>query len=275
MAGSVIITCKKCGMPLKKGTKVCSYCRQDTGYLINRAPKEKKTGIRILGHTIRLPWVTLILVILNAVAGIYKLAGGESDVLRNFGMYQGALQHGEYGRIILSSFLHLSFPHFISNMYALLTYGFVFENRIGRWKYLAVYLVSMIGSALLINFVGGNSLHAGASGAIWGLMAANLIYCILPEGSSFICSMPSTRLSAMSFTPSPPMSAGRATSAEPSPEYSSPSCSLPRRGKRANQYSEMNTRHQNNRHTIPANSRDFLCKKSRQRSRCLKGKGEV
>ena len=48
MAGSVIITCKKCGMPLKKGTKVCSYCRQDTGYLINRAPKEKKTGIRIL-----------------------------------------------------------------------------------------------------------------------------------------------------------------------------------------------------------------------------------
>ena len=178
MAGSVIITCKKCGMPLKKGTKVCSYCRQDTGYLINRAPKEKKTGIRILGHTIRLPWVTLILVLLNALAGIYKLAGGEYDVLRNFGMYQGALQQGEYGRIILSSFLHLGFPHFIGNMYALLTYGFVFENRIGRWKYLAIYLVSMIGSALLINFVGGNALHAGASGAIWGLMAANLLYCI-------------------------------------------------------------------------------------------------
>ena len=116
---------------------------------------------------------------MNAIAGIYKLAGGEYDVLRNFGMYQGALQQGEYGRIILSSFLHLGFPHFIGNMYALLTYGFVFENRIGRWKYLAIYLVSMLGSALLINFVGGNALHAGASGAIWGLMAANLVYNLI------------------------------------------------------------------------------------------------
>ena len=173
-----IITCKKCGMPLKKGTKLCSYCRQDTGYLINRAPKEHKY-IRIWNWRIPIPWVTLVLILLNAVAGIYKLAGGEYDVIRHLGMTQGALQRGEVLRFVLSNFLHMGLPHFISNMYGLAIYGFIFENRIGKWKYLLIYIASMLGSSLLINFLGGNGIHAGASGAIFGLMAANLVYCLV------------------------------------------------------------------------------------------------
>ena len=168
MNRSEIITCKKCGMPLKKGTKLCSYCRQDTGYLINRAPKEHKY-IRIWNWRIPIPWVTLILILLNAVAGIYKLAGGEYDVIRHLGMTQGALQRGEVLRFVLSNFLHMGLPHFISNMYGLAIYGFIFENRIGKWKYLLIYIASMLGSSLLINFLGGNGIHAGASGAIFGL----------------------------------------------------------------------------------------------------------
>ena len=49
------------------------------------------------------------------------------------------------------------------------------------WKYLLIYITSMLGSALLINFIGGNALHIGASGAIWGLMAANLVYCLITK----------------------------------------------------------------------------------------------
>lgn len=30
----------------------------------------------------------------------------------------------------------------------------------------------------MINFIGGSGIHIGASGAIWGLMAANLVYCL-------------------------------------------------------------------------------------------------
>lgn len=63
-------------------------------------------------------------------------------------------------------------------MYGLLIYGFVFERRIQRWKYLLIYIVSMPGAALMINFFGGAGIHIGASGAIWSLMAANLIYCL-------------------------------------------------------------------------------------------------
>ena len=76
-ANSPIIYCKKCGMPLKKGTKICSYCQQKTGHH-GRAPKEmtekkpRKTWI---------PWVSIVLIILNALAGLYKLAGGEFDII--------------------------------------------------------------------------------------------------------------------------------------------------------------------------------------------------
>ena len=179
MPNSIIINCKKCGMPLKKGTKICSYCGENTGYLFNRKPREKERAIRIGGFKIAIPWVTLILIVLNAVAGIYKLAGGQYDVLRHFGMIQGALQRGELQRLFLSSFLHFDLSHFFSNMYGLAIFGFVFENRIGKWKYLLIYIASMLGSGLLINFIGGTGLHAGASGAIWGLMAANLVYNLI------------------------------------------------------------------------------------------------
>ncbi|MBR3428633.1 MAG: rhomboid family intramembrane serine protease [Clostridia bacterium] len=182
MDNKIIIKCKKCGMPLKKGTKICSYCGQNTGHLINRAPKEKKEkGIQIGRHTVRIPWISLVLIILNAIAGIYKLAGGEIDIIIKYGMITGSLQRGEYLRLILSSFLHAGWLHFASNMYALVIYGFVFERRIPGWKYLLIYIMSMLGSALLINFIGGSALHIGASGAIWGLMTANLVYCLITK----------------------------------------------------------------------------------------------
>ncbi len=179
MANSSIIYCKKCGMPLKKGTKICSYCQGKTGDHSWRSQREKKySGLRVGRWTIRIPWVSVVLIILNAIAGIYKLAGGEFDILYHYGMMQGALQRGEYLRLILSNFLHFGLPHFASNMFALIIFGLVFENRIAKWKYLLIYLASMLGSSLLINFIGGAGLHSGASGAIWGLMAANLVYCL-------------------------------------------------------------------------------------------------
>lgn len=173
MDKSSIIYCKKCGMPLKRGTRVCSYCRNKTGHSGHPVKSERQTRLRSW-----IPWVSIILIILNALTGLYKLAGGEYNIIYHYGMRTGALQRGELLRFILSGFLHGSWLHFISNMYALVIYGFVFENRIGRWKYLLIYIVSMLGSALLINFIGGRGIHIGASGAIWGLMAANLIYCL-------------------------------------------------------------------------------------------------
>ena len=126
----------------------------------------------------RIPVVTFIILGLNILGLIYEYKAGENYACYQYGMYQGALEDGEYLRLIVSAFLHLGIYHFACNMVCLVTYGFTLENRIGPLKYALIYVVALLGSALLINFTGGDSIHVGASGAVWGLMTATLIYNI-------------------------------------------------------------------------------------------------
>ena len=124
----------------------------------------------------KLPLVTCVLVLLNIVGLLYELAEGETVATLKYGMYEGALRNGEYMRAIVSAFLHFGFYHFACNMLCLVSYGFFLEKLIGPGKYAMIYAAAIAGSALLINYAGGNGIHAGASGAIWGLMTATLIY---------------------------------------------------------------------------------------------------
>jgi len=124
----------------------------------------------------KIPIVTCIVVGLNVIGLIYELKVGERTAILQYAMYQGALENGEIYRAIVSAFLHFGIYHFASNMLCLAVYGFDLENKIGPVKFAIVYIAGIVGSALLINFTGGNGLHAGASGAIWGLMTATLVY---------------------------------------------------------------------------------------------------
>ncbi len=121
--------------------------------------------------------VTIVILLLNIAGMVYEYAKGQRFVLYSYGMYQGALQDGEYVRLIASAFLHFDIYHLASNMFCLVMYGMSLERRIGSAKYGLIYAIGIIGSGLLINFAGGaNGLHAGASGAVWALMTATLIY---------------------------------------------------------------------------------------------------
>ena len=124
----------------------------------------------------KIPVVTLVILALNVIGLVWELSVGERTAMYTFGMYEGALQDGGYLRAVVSAFLHFGIYHFACNMVCLVSYGLILETLIGPMKYALIYLAALIGSALLINFAGGNGIHAGASGAIWGLMTATLIY---------------------------------------------------------------------------------------------------
>ena len=130
----------------------------------------------LMRYNRKLPIVTFVILGLNIVGLLYEFSAGQNQAIYAYGMYQGALQDGEYLRLVVSAFLHFGFYHFASNMICLVLYGFDLENRLGSAKYALIYAISVLGSSLLINFAGGNGIHAGASGAIWGLMTATLIY---------------------------------------------------------------------------------------------------
>lgn len=124
----------------------------------------------------KIPPVTFVILVLNVLGLLYEFRTGQQTAIYQYGMYQGALDAGQYLRAVTSAFLHFGIYHFACNMFCLVSYGFDLENKIGPVKFALIYAAGIIGSALLINYAGGNAIHAGASGAIWGLMTATLIY---------------------------------------------------------------------------------------------------
>ena len=117
----------------------------------------------------KIPVVTFVILALNVIGLIYEYSVGEQMAVLKYGMYQGALEDGEYLRLLVSGFLHFGLYHFGSNMICLVLYGFDLEVKVGSGRYALIYFIALLGSSLLINFTGGNGIHAGASGAIWGL----------------------------------------------------------------------------------------------------------
>lgn len=71
-------------------------------------------------------------------------------------------------------FLHGGMMHITFNMFVLFMFGTVIEHSLGENKYIALYLVAGIGSALIHVMLTGVSdiLMLGASGAVFGILAA-------------------------------------------------------------------------------------------------------
>ncbi len=103
--------------------------------------------------------------------------------------YLSVEQHGAFipanfpswewaGELLSSQFLHGSLMHLVGNMYFLYTLGDNVEDVLGRWQYLAFYLVCGIGANLAhFGVFSGDHLGTiGASGAISGLMAAYMVF---------------------------------------------------------------------------------------------------
>ena len=124
----------------------------------------------------RTPVVTFIFLGLNIIGFLYEIRVGQNLAILKYGLFQGALSAGLFDRVIVSAFLHFGFYHFACNMLCLISYGFSLETRIGPFKFLVVYIAAIVGAGILIDQAGGNGIHAGASGAIWGLMTATLVY---------------------------------------------------------------------------------------------------
>lgn len=83
---------------------------------------------------------------------------------------------GEWYRMLTSAFLHQEVWHIGFNMLALWWLGPQLEAALGRWRYLALYLLSALGGSTLTYLVAAqNQLSLGASGAIFGLFGATAV----------------------------------------------------------------------------------------------------
>ncbi|MDO5435544.1 MAG: rhomboid family intramembrane serine protease [Clostridia bacterium] len=124
------------------------------------------------------PFAAISLVLVNAIIYLVEIENGGIGFVKKYAMYQGALAGGDWLKLITYGFVHDGIPHMAGNILYIVSYGVLLEKLIGSLKMLIVYFSSMISAGLLIHFIGGEGkLHAGASGAGFGLTAAFLCVC--------------------------------------------------------------------------------------------------
>lgn len=84
---------------------------------------------------------------------------------------------GQWWRLVTSGYLHSGILHLALNMYALWILGPYCERLLGRWRYIALYVISGIGGATAEFLLRDPGTYAvGASGSIFGLMAALIFF---------------------------------------------------------------------------------------------------
>src|SRR5262249_42907011 len=83
---------------------------------------------------------------------------------------------GEWWRIVTSGFLHESILHIGLNMLCLYLIGAQLEVALGRWRYLSLYITSLLAGSLLVLIISPFDATLGASGAIFGLFGVAFIY---------------------------------------------------------------------------------------------------
>ncbi len=84
--------------------------------------------------------------------------------------------NGEWYRLITAGFLHFSIIHIAFNMLLLFQLGNLLEPAIGRVRFGLLYFAALLaGSAGALLLIAATSLTGGASGAVFGLMAAAFV----------------------------------------------------------------------------------------------------
>ncbi len=87
----------------------------------------------------------------------------------------GGVANGEVWRLVSSGFLHFSILHIAFNMFALLQLGRFLEPALGRWRFIGLYFVALLGGSLGALLFEPYGLTGGASGAVFGLAGAATI----------------------------------------------------------------------------------------------------
>jgi membrane associated rhomboid family serine protease len=128
------------------------------------------------------PYVTLGLIAINVGVYLVQLATGagigadQGWIFENGVLFGPLVAEGEWWRLITSAFLHANIVHLGLNMLVLWIIGPPLEDYLGHARYALLYLVSGLAGAAGALVWSPLAPTVGASGAIWGIMGAALIF---------------------------------------------------------------------------------------------------
>jgi len=135
--------------------------------------------------TARTPWpvATPILILINMLVFGMMLFGegslGSPTTLISWGANIGdRTTNGEWWRLVTALFVHWGFLHLMANLIGLVLIGLLVEQMVGSATFVAIY----IASGILANLINLSKLplglHAGAEGAIFGVLGLLLAIAV-------------------------------------------------------------------------------------------------
>ena len=120
------------------------------------------------------PVLTTTLVGFNVAIWFISTLGGNRFLI-DYALWGPIVADGQWYRIITSGFLHDGVFHLGFNCFALWIMGRSLEQFLGRFRFAALYFVSLLGGSVGVLLLEPNALAVGASGAIFGLFGAMAI----------------------------------------------------------------------------------------------------
>jgi len=189
------LSCSECGRPIcyecMTPAPVGLRCPEHSGkpqgiQKVTAAAARATTGVGAR----RVNAVTMILIGINVGIYVIELAlGGNIDGQNNWIYDHGVLfrsaccvdghvagvAHGDWWRLITAAFLHYGPIHLGLNMFSLYFAGSILEQLIGRWRFVILYLVAGLAGSAGALYISPNSITAGASGAIFGVLGGLLV----------------------------------------------------------------------------------------------------
>lgn len=174
------LSCTRCGRPS------CMECLRDASVgfqcvdCVDAGRKVERRGRPVAAHR---PVVVPSLIALNVALFAWTVAQAGSvmqnyaaPLFREWALVPLLVQAGEWWRVLTAGFLHIGPIHLLFNMLALWMLGRDLETVLGRGRFLALYLVSLLGgSAAVMLFSAPTGAVAGASGAVFGLMGGLVV----------------------------------------------------------------------------------------------------
>lgn len=119
--------------------------------------------------------------VLQVVMGVSPESPTNLDLVRFGANFLPMTTTTDPWRLLTAGFVHIGIMHLLFNAFALYSLGQSCELILGKWRYLAVFLLSIVGGNLLslshtlYRIEDGITINAGASGGIMGLGALLLV----------------------------------------------------------------------------------------------------
>ncbi len=176
------VTCSSCGRP------ICTDCMVFAAVGI-KCPEcaGQPTGVRKAATRARASAgegtggiVTRALIAANVAVFLLQVSQGDLQGIRSDAFAKGALYgplvaDGEWWRLLTAGFLHVGPIHLLFNMLMLWWFGSALEGMLGRARFLAIYLVSILAGSAGALLLAPDTATVGASAGVFGILGAGLM----------------------------------------------------------------------------------------------------